>query len=104
MQDRQENIPEGCVPLGDQMYVLWWPPLGDSTGQGGGGWYPRSHVQGVGIHNHPPLVYPGPKGAGTRHTHATGKDLGPDIPTHPPPMNRQTPVKTLPSRNYCCGR
>ena len=23
---------------------------------------------------------------------------------YPPPVNRQTPVKTLPSHNYCCGR
>ena len=30
------------------------------------------------------------------------KDLGPKIPT-PPPMNRQTPMKTLPSRKFVCG-
>ena len=31
-----------------------------------------------------------------------GKDMELEIPT--PPVNRQTPVKTLPSRNFVCGR
>ena len=61
-----------------------------------GGWYPPRHTAA-------PWTYPAPsKGPGTRDTHPPGKDMELEIPT--PPVNRQTPVKTLPSHNFICGR
>ena len=45
-----------CIPPACQPYMLWWQPLGVSTGGG----YLRSHVQWewIYIHTHPcPLVY-----------------------------------------------
>ena len=47
-------------------------------------------------HNHSPLE----KGPGTRHTHPHWKGPG----TRHTPVNRHMPVKTLPSRNFICGR
>ena len=78
---QQESIPVGCVPPTYQPYVLWWPPIGVSTG---GGEYPRTYVQwgGVGIPwdlGYPPLyIHTSPPG----HAHSL------DTPTpwtRPPP-------------------
>ena len=128
---KQESISVGCVRPTCQLYVLWWPPLGVSTqGVGipgpmsGGGWvythptdipipqtYPppghtQPHPQTYAPHEHTPWtypltsrIYPTPSPG---HIHPpAGRDLGPGIPI--PLVNRHTPEKILPSRNYCCG-
>ena len=41
------------------------------------------------------------KGPGTRDAHQLEKNMGPEIPHL---TDWHTPVKTLPSHNYCCGR
>ena len=64
---------------------------------------------------HPGIPYPW-KGPGTRNTlplppegtwyqgyPTPREDLVPGIPNTPPPGNRQTPVKTLPSLNFIGG-
>ena len=44
-------------------------------------------------------LYPHPMDIHDQNGH---KDMGPETPT--PPVNRETHVKTLPSRNFVCGR
>ena len=70
----QESIPVGCVP---------YPP-GYPT--------PRKDMG-------PEIPYP-PQRTWNQGQEGTWHQR---YPTPPSPMNRQTSVKTLPSRNYCCG-
>ena len=116
---QQESIQIGCVPHICQLYVLWRPPLGVSTGA----WVCAEVAVGIPTQPSPPLhtpirhrhtldisippTYPSPG-----HIHPSlGRNLGPGI-SNPlwkgpgtrhahPPANRHIPVKALPS--YCCG-
>ena len=88
----------GWVSWNDQVWtgLQWWPPdfsSGKGEGMGilgpmsrGGGGYHRSHIQVV--------------------RYILPCDLSHDafdVTYHPFWTEWQTPVKTLPSRNYCCG-
>ena len=53
---------------------------------------------------HPPLRTPFHKGLGTRDTHPPPSEGTWDQVYLPPPVNRHTPVKILPSHNYYSGR
>ena len=77
-----ESIPVGCVLPAYQPYLFWWLPLGVGTGGR------------IGI--------PTP----SRDTYPPRRDLTPGIPSPPAPTpaDRQTPVKTLPFRNFVGGR
>ena len=83
------DTPVGCVPSACQQHVFWWPPLDVSTGRG---WYTFPMM-----YTHPSLQ--AQVGVGGCITIPRG------IPTPPRGRkDRQTPMKTLPSRNYCCGQ
>ena len=72
----------------------------------------------LGVRVYPPgcptfwISYPAPPKTLHSGYHTPGKDMGPEIPypqkgpgTTPYPLvDRQTPVKTLPSRNFVCSR
>ena len=122
-QFKQESIPVGCVPPASvattkcQHQGVYLPGVYFLGGRGvsqvpcfGVGWVYiiahscSGHAYPLPRHTHPPGhthpkrdLRPGipnhlQKGHGSRHTHP-----------HPPPLDRQTLVKTLPSRNYHCG-
>ena len=82
---RHESIPVGYIPSASQPYLFWWQPLGVSIGRGRYTW--------------PPYIYP---------LIPTPFPLGIPTPYHrkgPRGQNNwQTPLKTSPSRSYCCGR
>ena len=70
-------------------HILWYPMSGEE------GWYPPTYPCTLDIPS--PL-----KGTWYQRYPRPGKDMELEIPT--PPVNRQTPVKTLPSRNFVCDR
>ena len=101
---KQESIPVGCVPptleattgclyrwghgaSSEQVWIglQWWPP--DVSSRGG-------------------LMYSGliSRGGGTLPCDLSHDTCNVPYPLTPHwPMNRQTPVKTLPSCNFVCG-
>ena len=73
IQRKQESIQVGRLPPACQLYMFWWPPLGDSTG----GDIPAPMVYPSPRHTHPLWTYPQ---SHPGHTHPL--DLHPlDIPT-----------------------
>ena len=84
---------------------MWWLPLGVSSRGGGGGWVntPPPHRMDL-VTGIPPNKGPGardihPERTWVQKYQPHGKDMGPEIPTHFS-VDRQTPVKTLPSTNF----
>ena len=57
---KQDSIPVGCIPSACQPYMLWWPPLGVSTGAEG---IPDPMSEGVSIRTH--SLSPPPSGVPT---------------------------------------
>ena len=98
---RQESIPVGWVPTAAVVSTLYPPrstlPLP---------WIPYLQILYPYFQRDitsPQILYPW-KGHGIRNTHPLStrrKDMGPEIPYHPPPVHRQAPEKTVPS---ACSR
>ena len=67
-------------------------------------WYLPPAILPIPGDTHPPLRTPFHKGPGTRDTQPPPWEGTWDQVYLPPPVNRHTPVKTLPSHNYYSGR
>ena len=103
LQKKQESILVECIPPACQPYLFWWP-LGVGTSRG------------IGIREIPtPLGYLLPTGIPAFPGYLPSLitypwDIKPlpegtwDQRYLPLPVDRHTPVETLPSRNYHCGR
>ena len=102
---QQDSIPVGCVPPACLPYMFWWSPLGVSTR------VVSTHSQQVPclerrgiVSTHPGvLTLPGypPSGIYDSDTQPLERTWN---QRYPPRVDRQTPVKTLPSRNFVGGR
>ena len=105
---KQDSIPVGCVPTAKVASTPGWGSTPIPYPQIPYSWIPYP-LERTWDQRYPTLW----KEPDTRDTLPPEKDLGPEIP-YPQkgpgtrdtqyPVHRQTPVKTLPSRNFVCGR